>query len=349
MRSRKWGLLPKKSKRASLKLSPLARGTQVPRKLTDEPEYILAHELSLAEWLAILSSTRWEKVHPHNCFPTDEHKKQYLAQLQAVEERQFRSLLRHFLNKSTNYGRDAGNFMRVIEKYGDAIFNDDVFVTEFDRRSIPKNGPQWEGITWVLDLLPHKPSEAVLALQAFIHAHFQHFTDNMDFGHHDAIDLIKAMYKLTTALSCFISYGSPDQLFAQRLYDSLTASGIQAFFFPEHAVPGQKLHRVMREGVNQYDRVILICSKSSLTRSGVLNELTETLQREARDGGKEYLIPIRLDDFVFGEWKPDDPGVAQAVRDRVVADFAGAQEDQDKYIAALQRLVTALHRPLSQK
>ncbi len=54
-----------------------------------------------------------------------------------------------------------------------------------------------------------------------------------------------------------------------------------------------------RVGVNGHDRVILVCSKSSLQRPGVLNELEETLQREARDGGNAYLIPVRLDDFVI--------------------------------------------------
>jgi len=49
----------------------------------------------------------------------------------------------------------------------------------------------------------------------------------------------------------------------------------------------------MREGVNKFERVIVICSANSLSRRGVLNEIEETLQREARDGGASYLIRIR--------------------------------------------------------
>jgi hypothetical protein len=37
------------------------------------------------------------------------------------------------------------------------------------------------------------------------------------------------------------------------------------FSFAEHAEPGEKLHRTMRKGVNVYDRLILICSKASVT------------------------------------------------------------------------------------
>ena len=144
--------------------------------------------------------------------------------------------------------------------------------------------------------------------------------------------------------STFISYGGPDTDFAQKLNDALLKNGVTTFFFAKDAIPGRKLHRTMRDGVNSHDRVILICSKASLDRPGVVNEITETLQREARDGGKEYLIPITLDDHVFSGWKPDDPGVAQAIRDRVVADFRGADTDKGVFDAGVLKLIGALKK-----
>jgi hypothetical protein len=92
--------------------------------------------------------------------------------------------------------------------------------------------------------------------------------------------------------STFISYGGPDTAFAQQLNDALLRNGVATFFFAKDAIPGTMLHRLMRDGVNDHDRVILICSEASLHRTGVLNEIKQTLAREARDGGKEYLIPI---------------------------------------------------------
>jgi hypothetical protein len=144
--------------------------------------------------------------------------------------------------------------------------------------------------------------------------------------------------------STFISYGTPDAAFARKLYEALHENGVTAFFFPEHATPGKRLHRVMREGVNQHDRVVLVCSESSLTRPGVLNEIEETLAREAREGGETYLIPIRLDDYVFTGWAPARPDLAQAIRDRVVADFTGTDIDESRFNAALLRLLSALER-----
>ncbi|HJX53450.1 MAG TPA: TIR domain-containing protein [Polyangia bacterium] len=148
----------------------------------------------------------------------------------------------------------------------------------------------------------------------------------------------------TDLQSTYISYGQPDKAFADKLAKALERSGVKTFLFPDDGVPGQPLHEMMRKGVNEHDRVILVCSKAALDRKGVLNEIEETLRREARSGGVPYLIPIRLDDYVLSGWNP--PGTtAQAVRDRVVADFQGALTDPVKFDAALNRLLAALRRP----
>lgn len=144
--------------------------------------------------------------------------------------------------------------------------------------------------------------------------------------------------------STFVSYGGPDEAFARRLYEGLHRSGVTTFFFPEHAIPGEKVHRAVRNGLSGHDRVVLICSRASLDRKGVLSEIEETLAREFRDGGDNYLIPIRLDDYVFTGWNPKDPDVARAVRDRVVADFRGADKDSDKFQAGLRKLIAALRK-----
>lgn len=141
--------------------------------------------------------------------------------------------------------------------------------------------------------------------------------------------------------STFISYGTPDVDFARELQEALQRGGVKTFFFEKDAIPGAKLHDVMRDGVNDYDRVILICSEASLERPGVLTEIEQTLAREARDGGASYLLPLTLDDYVF-TWHPTKLRIAQDVRDRVVADFRGTQGDPSRFAEALHRLLRAL-------
>jgi hypothetical protein len=140
--------------------------------------------------------------------------------------------------------------------------------------------------------------------------------------------------------SVFISYGGPDQRLAEMLRNKLVSEGIRTFLFSTDAMPGEKIHHVMREGINRYDRVLLLCSHNSLDRPGVLNELEETLQREAREGGSKILIPVALDDYLYSDWSPNRPEIAQSVRDRVYADF----RDEHMFDASFRRLVAALKR-----
>ena len=76
----------------------------------------------------------------------------------------------------------------------------------------------------------------------------------------------------------------------------------------------------MRTELWKHDRVIFICSSSSLLRAGVLNELENVLSKEA-ELGEEILIPITLDDYIFEEWKPKNSYHTISIRERVVTKF----------------------------
>jgi len=145
--------------------------------------------------------------------------------------------------------------------------------------------------------------------------------------------------------STFISYGGPDEHFAIQVQQVLRENGVETFLYAKDAVPGTRLHRTMRDEINRHDRVILICSRHSLDRPGVTNEIEESLAREAREGGSSVLIPIALDEYVFNEWKPIRADLAQAVRDRAIGDFQGADTDKEKLAKAMHTLLLALERP----
>jgi hypothetical protein len=143
--------------------------------------------------------------------------------------------------------------------------------------------------------------------------------------------------------STFITHGGPDEAFAEKLNQALLDRGVKTFLFKKDAEPGARLSRVMHEGVREHDRVILICSRASLDRPGVLNEIQQTLNREAADGGAEYLLPIRLDDYVFKDWAPMNRQLSAEVRDRVMADFT----DPNAFMEGVERLVRALTKQTS--
>lgn len=139
----------------------------------------------------------------------------------------------------------------------------------------------------------------------------------------------------------FISYGGPDEIAAVKINNALKSKGVKTWFFPDDADPGAKLHRVMHDGINEYDRVLLLCSKESLARSGVLNELERVLEREAREGGSEILIPVALDDYVYGNWAPDRSDLASQIRSRVITkisiDSSDFEMTVDKVVKILRK------------
>jgi TIR domain len=142
--------------------------------------------------------------------------------------------------------------------------------------------------------------------------------------------------------SLFISYGGPDSACADSINSYLNSHGVETWYFPDNALPGQKLHRVMSSGIMTYDRVLLICSKSSLVRPGVLNELERVLEREAREGGSDILIPVAIDTYVFSEWKPEREDIASQIRSRVITTVPNNDPTTIEFQNAMNKILQSL-------
>lgn len=143
--------------------------------------------------------------------------------------------------------------------------------------------------------------------------------------------------------SVFVSYGAPDEEFAKKVNQFLIAKGFETWFFPDDQIFGEPLHRLMRHAVTRFERFILICSKNSLERQGVLNEIELALKREAKEGGKSILIPITIDDFVYEKWEPADKGLADEIRGRGIGDFRSALSNESAFEEAMSRLIVSLN------
>lgn len=142
----------------------------------------------------------------------------------------------------------------------------------------------------------------------------------------------------------FISYGGTDENSASIINIYLKSKGVKTWFFPDDALPGQKLHRMMHKGVNNHDRFLLVCSRHSLSRAGVLNEIERVLEREAKEGGSEILIPITLDDYIYEDWAPTRLDLAAQIRSRVITKVALSEPATSEMNAQLDKLVKALSR-----
>jgi hypothetical protein len=144
--------------------------------------------------------------------------------------------------------------------------------------------------------------------------------------------------------SCFISFTESDDAFAQKLYNDLRGADVRCWRWKEDAKWGQALMRSISDAVRIYDKLIVICSESSLSSPAVIREIERALQKEdelARHGkDSEVLFPIRLDDSLFITWNHHRKA---DVLSKNVGDFRDWKNPRS-YTERLERLIRDLKR-----
>ncbi len=96
--------------------------------------------------------------------------------------------------------------------------------------------------------------------------------------------------------SCFISYSTKDQEFAERLYNDLQGNGVRCWFAPHDIKGGRKIHEQIDEAIRLHDRLLLILSENSVNSPWVKTEIANARAREEREK-KQMLFPITLAPF----------------------------------------------------
>lgn len=79
--------------------------------------------------------------------------------------------------------------------------------------------------------------------------------------------------------SCFISYSTEDQPFADRLYSDLQSKGIRCWFAPHDMQSGRKIHEQIDEAIRLHDKLLLILSSGSMASEWVKTEIAKAQAR----------------------------------------------------------------------
>jgi hypothetical protein len=141
--------------------------------------------------------------------------------------------------------------------------------------------------------------------------------------------------------TCFISYSSQDQAFAERLYTHLQNKGVRCWFAPHDMRTGDKIRERIDETIRLYDKLLLILSEYAVASSWVETEVETALEKERqmqeRGSVQTVLFPLRLDNTVLQMTKP----WAKEVRRRHITDFTGWKQ-HDAYQQAFHRLIRDL-------
>jgi hypothetical protein len=145
--------------------------------------------------------------------------------------------------------------------------------------------------------------------------------------------------------SCFISYSTRDQAFAERLHADLQAKGVRCWFAPEDMEGGKKLYDQIDQAIRVHDKLLLVLSEHSIGSPWVMTEIRRARKAEARDSQRK-LFPIRLVGMdTLREWECFDADAGQdlavEVREYHIPDFS-TWKDHDAYQRAFDRLLRDL-------
>ncbi len=134
--------------------------------------------------------------------------------------------------------------------------------------------------------------------------------------------------------SCFISYSSKDQSFAERLYADLQSKGVRCWFAPEDLKWGERMRPGIEEAIRLHDKLLLILSKYSVASGWVEHEVKIALGKERKEH-RTVLFPVRLDKAVL-----DSPlsWTTEIRHERNIGDFT-RWKTHDDYQRAFTRLL----------
>ena len=138
--------------------------------------------------------------------------------------------------------------------------------------------------------------------------------------------------------TCFISYSSEDNNFAQRLHADLQVKGVRCWFAPHDMRIGDKIRQRIDESIRVYDKLLLILSQDAVKSPWVESEVERAFDKERRKKKENVLFPIRLDDTVM---RTKQAWASEIKRTRHIGDFTN-WKDYDSYQIAFNKLLRDL-------
>jgi hypothetical protein len=146
--------------------------------------------------------------------------------------------------------------------------------------------------------------------------------------------------------SCFISFSTKDQEFAERLHADLQNKGVRCWFALHDIQSGKKIHEQIDEAIRVYDKLLLILSDASMASEWVKTEIGHARQKE-KEKNRRVLFPITLVNFSeIKKWKSFDADIgkdsAREIREYYIPDFTNWNSDHASYKKEFDRLLRDL-------
>ncbi|AIQ69555.1 restriction endonuclease [Paenibacillus graminis] len=125
------------------------------------------------EWFQLIINH--ENVYPQLRIPYDEWLQEYIDNIEEISIPKVKMLLRHLLFP-INRLLDVSEYNIVKELFQQNLLNDvslkmrDAMNSSEKYKRIENGNDAWDGLTWVLELLPYSPYQAVTALEGYAYS-----------------------------------------------------------------------------------------------------------------------------------------------------------------------------------
>lgn len=259
-----------------------------------EENLINTDELTLEEWLEILFNPPENSLFIDYMFPSDTHKEKYIENISERTDNDILRLLRKFLFTSTNFGNNGFliSALKHDQSNNPKLFDKKISMQFFKRLLLSHSNTQvltWEGVTWILDLLPHFPKQAIETLNSYILAHAQLLPDGRFHGLNDVIQIIRAKFIGLPGTQkdkvIFLQSLKPRdfELFVERLYCNM---GYKTQLTKETRDGGKDIIISKKLSTNT-EKILIECKKYTKNSIGVsiIRELWATVLRDRVNRG----------------------------------------------------------------
>lgn len=223
--------------------------TDIDEESLAKKPYVNHTELSLSEWLKIVLTPEEERevFTQVCCFPIDQLLREFLLNVDMISDTECRNLIRSLLIGSGTYGFDHHNFETCSWPFQKK---------EYFKRLITREHA-WEGIHWVLDLLPNSPKKALEVISLFSGIYCQYLSDGFLNGFSDASAVIKARYIKRTHEPSVLLDLTPLE-FEFLAYELYQAMGYQVTHTGKSGDGGIDV-RAIKEQSGQKEQVFIQC------------------------------------------------------------------------------------------
>ena len=135
--------------------------------------------------------------------------------------------------------------------------------------------------------------------------------------------------------SCFISFSSADQNFAEKIFSDLQEKGVRCWFAPEDLKGGKKINQQINEAIHLHEKFIIVLSEESIMSDWVAHELRKGFKREAEEK-QQILFPISLVPFEkLQDWELFDHSLGLDLAEKIREYYIPIFEDWENFTEIL--------------